>query len=103
MKEAVYVSEWWSGMLLFEKVFWYIVIPFTVFAFLMKAVSPLQGMFKMAGMELSVSMACGQKSEMPGPLPRKAGPERSPTDVDEPVETDPHREMPPEEEAERVE
>ena len=69
---------------------------------LMKSIPPLQDMFKMAGMELPAYMKGGQKNEAPWPVPHEAGPERWMADAGEPVETDPHREMPPEEETERA-
>ena len=64
---------------------------------LMKSIPPLQDMFKMAGMELPSYMTGGQKNEASWPVPREAGPERWMADAGEPVEIDPHRETPPEE------
>jgi len=69
---------------------------------LMKSIPPLQDMFKMAGMELPAYMKGGQKNEAPWPVPHEAGPERRMADAGEPVETDPHREMPPEVETEHA-
>jgi len=68
----------------------------------MKSIPPLQDMFKMAGMELPAYMKGGQKNEAPWPVPHEAGPERWMADAGEPVETDPHREMPPEVETEHA-
>jgi len=56
----------------------------------------------MAGMELPAYMKGGQKNEAPWPVPHEAGPERWMADAGEPVETDPHREMPPEVETEHA-